>query len=51
MIPLSVKLGDRVLLPEFGGTKVQLEEGGRDYHLFRDTEILATFHPTEADDS
>ncbi|XP_063728304.1 10 kDa heat shock protein, mitochondrial-like isoform X2 [Symsagittifera roscoffensis] len=51
VIPLSVKLGDRVLLPEFGGTKVQLEEGGRDYHLFRDTEILATFHPTEADDS
>ncbi|XP_075256044.1 10 kDa heat shock protein, mitochondrial-like [Convolutriloba macropyga] len=41
VIPLSVKLGDHVLLPEFGGTKVELEE--KEYHLFRDTEILATF--------
>ena len=26
LIPMSVTVGDRVLLPEYGGTKVQLDE-------------------------
>ncbi|KAK4327353.1 hypothetical protein Pmani_002181 [Petrolisthes manimaculis] len=39
VIPPAVSVGDEVMLPEFGGTKVTLEE--KDYFLFRDTEILA----------
>ncbi|OQV19191.1 putative 10 kDa heat shock protein, mitochondrial [Hypsibius exemplaris] len=40
-IPVSVKTGDRVLLPEYGGTKVEFEE--KEYFLFRDTDILGRF--------
>ncbi|XP_012257765.1 10 kDa heat shock protein, mitochondrial [Athalia rosae] len=39
-VPLSIKVGDTVLLPEYGGTKVELEEN-KEYHLFRETDILA----------
>lgn len=39
-IPPSVKVGDAVLLPEYGGTKVELEEN-KEYHLFRESDILA----------
>ncbi|KAK3888540.1 hypothetical protein Pcinc_001630 [Petrolisthes cinctipes] len=39
LIPPVVSVGDEVMLPEFGGTKVTLEE--KDYFLFRDSEILA----------
>jgi len=39
-IPIGVKVGDQVLLPEFGGTKVELEDQ-KEYHLFRETDILA----------
>jgi len=38
-LALSVKVGDRVLLPEFGGTKVSLDE--KEYYLFREGDILA----------
>ncbi|XP_062167478.1 10 kDa chaperonin-like [Alnus glutinosa] len=41
-IPVSVKEGDTVLLPEFGGTQVKL--GDKEYHLFRDEDILGTLH-------
>lgn len=41
-VPLLVKVGDRVLLPEYGGTKVNLEENDdKEYHLFREADILA----------
>ncbi|GMY19568.1 10 kDa chaperonin-like [Fagus crenata] len=33
LIPVSVKEGDTVLLPEFGGTQVKL--GDKDFHLER----------------
>ncbi|KAL1773391.1 10 kDa heat shock protein, mitochondrial, partial [Sigmodon hispidus] len=36
--PVSVKVGDKVLLPEYGGTKVVLDD--KDYFLFRDGDIL-----------
>lgn len=36
----GVKEGDQVLLPEFGGTKVELEDQ-KEYHLFRESDILA----------
>ncbi|XP_058791043.1 10 kDa heat shock protein, mitochondrial [Phymastichus coffea] len=39
-IPPSIKVGDTVLLPEYGGTKVELEEN-KEYHLFRESDILA----------
>jgi len=38
VIAPSVKAGDRVMLPEYGGTKVVLED--QDYFLFRDSDIL-----------
>lgn len=38
-IPPAVSVGDEVMLPEFGGTKVTLEE--KDYYLYRDSELLA----------
>ncbi|KAI3355989.1 hypothetical protein L3Q82_017249 [Scortum barcoo] len=36
--PVSVKVGEKVLLPEYGGTKVILDD--KDYFLFRDADIL-----------
>uniref|UniRef100_A0A1D1XSG6 Protein groES n=1 Tax=Anthurium amnicola TaxID=1678845 RepID=A0A1D1XSG6_9ARAE len=39
-VPISVKVGDQVLLPEYGGTKVELEEN-KEFHLFRESDILA----------
>ncbi|CAN6465959.1 unnamed protein product [Victoria cruziana] len=42
LIPVSVKEGDTVLLPEYGGTEVKL--GEKEYHLYRDDDILGTLH-------
>ncbi|XP_042234106.1 10 kDa heat shock protein, mitochondrial-like [Homarus americanus] len=39
VIPPAVAVGDEVMLPEFGGTKITLEE--KDFYLFRDSELLA----------
>ncbi|CAA0817175.1 10 kDa chaperonin [Striga hermonthica] len=41
-IPVAVKEGDTVLLPEYGGTQVKL--GDKEYHLYRDEDILGTLH-------
>ncbi|XP_071955259.1 10 kDa heat shock protein, mitochondrial-like [Antedon mediterranea] len=38
---ISVTVGDRVLLPEYGGTKITLDE--KEYHLFREGDILAKY--------
>lgn len=38
-IPPAVQAGDKVLLPEYGGTKVEIEN--KEYHLFREADILA----------
>jgi len=35
---VSVKEGDKVLLPEYGGTKVEIED--KEYFIFRDSEII-----------
>ncbi|CAH0557939.1 unnamed protein product [Brassicogethes aeneus] len=40
LVPLSVQVGDNVLLPEYGGTKVNVEENA-EYHLYRESDILA----------
>lgn len=41
-IPVAVKEGDTVLLPEYGGTAVKL--GEKEYHLYRDDDIMGTLH-------
>lgn len=39
-LPLSIKVGDRVLLPEYGGTKITADDGNS-YQLYKENEILA----------
>lgn len=39
-IPMSIKVGDTVLLPDYSGTKVELAEG--EYYLYRDSDVLGT---------
>ncbi|KAI0208683.1 10 kDa heat shock protein, mitochondrial [Lamellibrachia satsuma] len=41
VVPNDVKVGDQVLLPEFGGTKIVLED--QDYFLFREGDFLGKF--------
>lgn len=38
-IPVAVKEGDKVLLPEYGGQKVEIDS--KEFYLFRDSDILA----------
>lgn len=40
-IPVSVAVGDKVLLPEYGGMSVKLD--GEEAFLFRNDEILAKY--------
>jgi chaperonin GroES len=37
-IPMMVKAGDKVLLPEYGGQKIEMDN--KEYFLFRDSDIL-----------
>ncbi|CAI9606976.1 unnamed protein product [Staurois parvus] len=39
--PVSVAVGEKVLLPEYGGTKVVLDD--KEYYLFRDGDILGKY--------
>jgi chaperonin GroES len=43
-MPLGVQAGDKVLLPEYGGTKVDLGDS-KEYHLFKESDILAKIDP------
>ncbi|KAF2765357.1 chaperonin Cpn10 [Teratosphaeria nubilosa] len=38
-IPMGVAQGDKVLIPQFGGSPIKV--GEEEYHLFRDHDILA----------
>ncbi|KAJ5643442.1 chaperonin 10 kDa subunit [Penicillium longicatenatum] len=38
-LPMGVAAGDKVLIPQFGGSPIKI--GEEEYHLFRDSEILA----------
>lgn len=40
-IPMTVKVGDEVMLPDYGGTKVEIEE--QTYFIFRESEILGKY--------
>ncbi|XP_042399461.1 10 kDa chaperonin, mitochondrial-like [Zingiber officinale] len=42
LIPVTVKEGDTVLLPEYGGTEVKL--GDKEFHLYPEDDILGTLH-------
>ena len=37
-IPFNVKVGDKVLMPKYGGTEVKLND--RDYQIVREEDIL-----------
>jgi len=41
IIPMTVDVGDKVLLPEYGGQNVKL--GEEEYQLFRNQDILGKF--------
>lgn len=41
--PVDVNVGEKVLLPEYGGTKLVLDD--KEYYLFRDGDILGKFLP------
>ena len=43
--PLNVAVGERVLLPEFGGQKIKLGED--EFDLYRDAEFLGKFSSEE----
>ena len=37
-IPMTVKKGDRILMPKYGGTEIKIDE--KDYQIIREDEIL-----------
>lgn len=39
LIPVSLKVGEKVLLPEFGGMSIKFDD--QEFHLFREDDILA----------
>ena len=41
-IPCAVKEGDKVLLPEYGGSKIEIEN--KEYFLFRESDILGKWN-------
>merc|ERR1739844_419085 len=42
-VPLSIAVGDKVLLPEFGGSKIEID--AKEYTLLRESDIMAKFGP------
>ena len=44
-IPMQVQVGDKVMLPEYGGHTLKFEDipEGEEYILYRDEDILARF--------
>ncbi len=42
VVPCSVKAGDVVLLPEYGGNKIEIDK--TEYFLFRDSDILGKWN-------
>ncbi|OQW95847.1 MAG: co-chaperone GroES [Verrucomicrobia bacterium A1] len=41
-IPFNVKVGDKVLMPKYGGTEVKLND--KDYQIVREEDILGVIH-------
>jgi chaperonin GroES len=42
LVPLSVKIGDTVLLPEYGGSEITLD--GNILFIYRDSDVLGVLH-------
>jgi len=40
---MNVKVGDKVLLPEYGGMKVEINDSSEEVFLYREHDILGTF--------
>jgi len=40
-VPMSLKVGDEVMLPDYGGTKVEYDD--QTYYIFREPEIVAKY--------
>mmetsp|Transcript_85870 Transcript_85870/g.135594 ORF Transcript_85870/g.135594 Transcript_85870/m.135594 type:complete len:104 (-) Transcript_85870:73-384(-) len=38
LLPMNVKVGDTVVIPEYGGVTVKFDK--EDYHVFRDEDIM-----------
>ena len=38
-VSMSVTVGDKVLLPEFGGSKIEVD--GEEFQMFRETDLVA----------
>lgn len=45
LIPMDVKIGDKVLLPEYGGHTIKLDDD--EFHLFRNDDILGVLAAAE----
>ena len=41
LMPMNCKKGDRVLIPEFGGTPIKIKD--EEYFMFSDIDILGKF--------
>ena len=39
--PVTLKVGDRVVLPGFGGAPIKLEKSDEEFLLYRESDILA----------
>lgn len=39
--PVTLKVGDKVILPGFGGAPVKLDKGEEEFLLYRESDILA----------
>jgi len=42
LIPMTVSVGDKVMLPEWGGNAIKLED--KEFYIFRNDDILAKMH-------
>ena len=38
-VPMCVAVGDKVLLPDFGGSKIEVD--GEEFQMFRETDLVA----------
>ena len=38
-VPMCVAVGDKVPLPEFGGSKIEVD--GEEFQMFRETDLVA----------
>ena len=46
IIPMSLKVGDNVLLPSYGGSQLKLA-GDKELHVYRDDEIVGLLEEKE----